>query len=135
MKDIVRLAWDSVWLLGDEIRAKCGFGRKCTSGFSASSTAEEVTEGIDGTGLTAIVTGLPISILMDVYAHFQWRFVISWGRTLCIPASVTTSRFHRYTLFLHRVRYTLFLHRFGYRSPISTVPLFNFICSRKKKKD
>ncbi|PRQ17656.1 putative very-long-chain 3-oxoacyl-CoA reductase [Rosa chinensis] len=27
------------------------------SGFSASSTAEEVTQGIDGTGLTAIVTG------------------------------------------------------------------------------
>ncbi|XP_048326286.1 short-chain dehydrogenase TIC 32, chloroplastic isoform X6 [Ziziphus jujuba] len=32
------------------------FGRKGPSGFSASSTAEEVTEGIDGTGLTAIVT-------------------------------------------------------------------------------
>ncbi|XP_022973002.1 short-chain dehydrogenase TIC 32, chloroplastic-like [Cucurbita maxima] len=31
--------------------------RKGPSGFSASSTAEEVTEGIDGTGLTAIVTG------------------------------------------------------------------------------
>jgi len=27
------------------------------SGFSSSSTAEEVTEGIDGTALTAIVTG------------------------------------------------------------------------------
>nr|GMC80743.1 short-chain dehydrogenase TIC 32, chloroplastic-like [Ipomoea batatas] len=33
------------------------FGRKGASGFSASSTAEEVTQGIDGTGLTAIVTG------------------------------------------------------------------------------
>ncbi|KAK7861016.1 short-chain dehydrogenase tic 32 [Quercus suber] len=33
------------------------FNRKGPSGFSASSTAEEVTEGIDGTGLTAIVTG------------------------------------------------------------------------------
>ncbi|XP_044469049.1 short-chain dehydrogenase TIC 32, chloroplastic-like [Mangifera indica] len=33
------------------------FSRKGPSGFSASSTAEEVTEGIDGTGLTAIVTG------------------------------------------------------------------------------
>ncbi|XP_061988052.1 short-chain dehydrogenase TIC 32, chloroplastic-like isoform X1 [Rosa rugosa] len=31
--------------------------RKGPSGFSASSTAEEVTRGIDGTGLTAIVTG------------------------------------------------------------------------------
>ncbi|KAG5563260.1 hypothetical protein RHGRI_005870 [Rhododendron griersonianum] len=30
---------------------------KGPSGFSASSTAEEVTQGIDGTGLTAIVTG------------------------------------------------------------------------------
>ncbi|GMY07241.1 transposon tx1 uncharacterized 149 kda protein [Fagus crenata] len=30
---------------------------KGASGFSASSTAEEVTEGLDGTGLTAIVTG------------------------------------------------------------------------------
>ncbi|XWS37861.1 hypothetical protein CRYUN_Cryun19dG0081700 [Craigia yunnanensis] len=33
------------------------FSRKGASGFSASSTADEVTEGIDGTGLTAIVTG------------------------------------------------------------------------------
>ena len=34
------------------------FSWKGPSGFSASSTAEEVTQGIDGTGLTAIVTGL-----------------------------------------------------------------------------
>ncbi|XP_024996343.1 short-chain dehydrogenase TIC 32, chloroplastic-like isoform X1 [Cynara cardunculus var. scolymus] len=33
------------------------FGRKGASGFSVSSTAEDVTAGIDGTGLTAIVTG------------------------------------------------------------------------------
>ncbi|KAL4603821.1 hypothetical protein ACB098_10G128900 [Castanea mollissima] len=33
------------------------FSWKGPSGFSASSTAEEVTKGIDGTGLTAIVTG------------------------------------------------------------------------------
>ncbi|KMT16356.1 hypothetical protein BVRB_3g055030 [Beta vulgaris subsp. vulgaris] len=33
------------------------FGKKGASGFSGSSTAEEVTNGIDGTGLTAIVTG------------------------------------------------------------------------------
>ncbi|KAK3020174.1 hypothetical protein RJ639_046982 [Escallonia herrerae] len=33
------------------------FGRKGPSGFSARSTAKEVTQGIDGTGLTAIVTG------------------------------------------------------------------------------
>jgi WW domain-containing oxidoreductase len=34
------------------------FGRrKGPSGFSSGSTAEEVTQGLDGTGLTAIVTG------------------------------------------------------------------------------
>ncbi|KAK8656106.1 hypothetical protein V6N13_108665 [Hibiscus sabdariffa] len=33
------------------------FSRKGPSGFSSSSTAEEVTQGIDGTGLTALVTG------------------------------------------------------------------------------
>ncbi|CAI9762424.1 unnamed protein product [Fraxinus pennsylvanica] len=33
------------------------FNRKGPSGFSSSSTAEEVTNGIDGSGLTAIVTG------------------------------------------------------------------------------
>ncbi|XP_060207066.1 short-chain dehydrogenase TIC 32, chloroplastic-like [Lycium barbarum] len=33
------------------------FGRKGASGFSTSSTAEQVTHGIDATGLTAIVTG------------------------------------------------------------------------------
>ncbi|XP_015888744.1 short-chain dehydrogenase TIC 32, chloroplastic isoform X4 [Ziziphus jujuba] len=41
------------------------FGRKGPSGFSASSTAEEVTEGIDGTGLTAIVTGASSGIGME----------------------------------------------------------------------
>ncbi|EPS64916.1 hypothetical protein M569_09862, partial [Genlisea aurea] len=33
------------------------FRRKASNGFSAASTAEEVTEGIDASGLTAIVTG------------------------------------------------------------------------------
>ncbi|PKA48048.1 Short-chain dehydrogenase TIC 32, chloroplastic [Apostasia shenzhenica] len=33
------------------------FSRKGPSGFSSSSTAEEVTDGIDGSGLTAILTG------------------------------------------------------------------------------
>ncbi|KAJ8771509.1 hypothetical protein K2173_026686 [Erythroxylum novogranatense] len=33
------------------------FARKGSSGFSSSSTAEEVTHGIDGSGLTAIITG------------------------------------------------------------------------------
>ncbi|KAK6936819.1 Short-chain dehydrogenase/reductase SDR [Dillenia turbinata] len=33
------------------------FSRKGPSGFSGRSTAEEVTQGIDGSGLTAIVTG------------------------------------------------------------------------------
>ncbi|XP_030551664.1 short-chain dehydrogenase TIC 32, chloroplastic-like [Rhodamnia argentea] len=33
------------------------FGWKGPSGYSARSTAEEVTQGIDGTGFTAIVTG------------------------------------------------------------------------------
>ncbi|EEF51204.1 short-chain dehydrogenase TIC 32, chloroplastic [Ricinus communis] len=33
------------------------FGWKGPSGFSASSTAEEVTQGIDGSSLTAIITG------------------------------------------------------------------------------
>ncbi|XVF12524.1 hypothetical protein REPUB_Repub08aG0125800 [Reevesia pubescens] len=33
------------------------FRRKGPSGFSSSSTAEDVTQGIDGSGLTAIVTG------------------------------------------------------------------------------
>ncbi|BAU02290.1 hypothetical protein VIGAN_11178900 [Vigna angularis var. angularis] len=35
----------------------CPFNRRGVSGFSWSSTAEEVTLGIDGTALTAIVTG------------------------------------------------------------------------------
>ncbi|KAL6558716.1 hypothetical protein OROMI_019066 [Orobanche minor] len=37
------------------------FGIKGKSGFSGSSTAEQVTKGIDGTGLVAIVTGLQMS--------------------------------------------------------------------------
>lgn len=33
------------------------FSRKGISGFSATSTAEEVTQGLDGSGVTAIITG------------------------------------------------------------------------------
>ncbi|XP_006352310.1 short-chain dehydrogenase TIC 32, chloroplastic-like [Solanum tuberosum] len=41
------------------------FGRKGTSGFSCCSTAEEVTQGINGFGLTAIVTGATSGIGME----------------------------------------------------------------------
>ncbi|XAR70282.1 Very-long-chain 3-oxoacyl-CoA reductase [Bertholletia excelsa] len=41
------------------------FGRKGPSGFSACSTAEEVTQGIDGAGLTAIITGASSGIGME----------------------------------------------------------------------
>ena len=49
------------------------FSRKGPSGFSASSTAEEVTKGIDGTGLTAIVTGL-----------FLFNFSLSGCSLICL---------------------------------------------------
>lgn len=41
-------------------------GWKGPSGFSGRSTAEEVTRGIDGSGLTAIITGLLISYLFMI---------------------------------------------------------------------
>ena len=53
------------------------FGKKGSSGFSSSSTAEEVTEGIDGNGLTAIVTGmffLALPVLRHLYAPFMLFF-------------------------------------------------------------
>ena len=42
----------------------------CPSGFSASSTAEEVTQGIDGSGLTAIVTGY-ISFFFSFFSFLK----------------------------------------------------------------
>ena len=50
------------------------FSRKGASGFSGSSTAEEVTQGIDGTGLTAIVTGHISSGLF--FGFVFWSFDI-----------------------------------------------------------
>ncbi|OVA14007.1 Short-chain dehydrogenase/reductase SDR [Macleaya cordata] len=41
------------------------FNRTGPSGFSSSNTAEEVTHGIDGTGLTAIITGASNGIGSD----------------------------------------------------------------------
>jgi len=66
------------------------FSRKGPSGFSSSSTAEQVTEGIDGSGLTAIVTGTD-SFLYSVYFHFFLLyfsvitcFCFEWGlESLC----------------------------------------------------
>lgn len=52
------------------------FGRKGPSGFSASSTAEEVTEGIDGTGLTAIVTGNSFGLSLYWIKIANWVVII-----------------------------------------------------------
>ena len=56
------------------------FWWKGASGFSAHSTAEEVTHGIDGTGLTAIVTGPLLLLLLraDIFNFFMiWvQFIV-----------------------------------------------------------
>jgi len=54
-----------VWVLG------C----KGESGFSANSTAEEVTQGVDGTGLTAIVTGATSGLGAEIARVFALRGV------------------------------------------------------------
>lgn len=46
---------------------------KGASGFSSSSTAEEVTQGIDGSGLTAIVTG---NIIFFFFSTFVKLIII-----------------------------------------------------------
>jgi len=46
------------------------FTGKGVSGFSWKSTAEEVTNGIDATGLTAIVTGISYFITTLSYPFF-----------------------------------------------------------------
>lgn len=51
------------------------FERKGPSGFSASTTAEEVTQGIDGTGLTAIVTGASGGIGVETTRVLAFRGV------------------------------------------------------------
>ncbi|KAJ8768525.1 hypothetical protein K2173_022624 [Erythroxylum novogranatense] len=51
------------------------FGWKGPSGFSASSTAEQVTYGIDGNGLTAIVTGASSGIGLETSRVFALRGV------------------------------------------------------------
>uniref|UniRef100_A0A7N1A515 Uncharacterized protein n=1 Tax=Kalanchoe fedtschenkoi TaxID=63787 RepID=A0A7N1A515_KALFE len=51
------------------------FGRKGPSGFSASSTAEQVTQGIDGAGLTAIVTGASSGIGVETTRVLAMRGV------------------------------------------------------------
>lgn len=61
------------------------FGRKGESGFSACSTAEEVTHGIDGHGLTAIVTGssllcpsLPPPLSLFLFYVFNKKIKVGW---------------------------------------------------------
>lgn len=50
-------------------------GWKGPSGFSASSTADQVTHGIDGTSLTAIVTG---------FFSYYYLFVFLVHENLCL---------------------------------------------------
>lgn len=48
-------------------------GMKGASGFGSSTTAEDVTQGIDATNITAIITGF----LMRIFVHFIMFFVFS----------------------------------------------------------
>ncbi|KAG4998993.1 hypothetical protein JHK87_020065 [Glycine soja] len=50
-------------------------GWKGQSGFSASSTAEQVTQGIDGTALTAIVTGATSGLGLEITRVLALRSV------------------------------------------------------------
>lgn len=52
-------------------------GWKGPSGFSASSTAEQVTQGIDGTGLTAVVTGCSFSSLF-LFLFFSFFLIFNF---------------------------------------------------------
>ncbi|XP_004298808.1 PREDICTED: short-chain dehydrogenase TIC 32, chloroplastic-like [Fragaria vesca subsp. vesca] len=51
------------------------FSKRGLSGFSGSSTAEEVTQGIDGTSLTAIVTGATSGIGLETLRVLALRGV------------------------------------------------------------
>ncbi|XP_027357805.1 short-chain dehydrogenase TIC 32, chloroplastic-like isoform X3 [Abrus precatorius] len=51
------------------------FNRKGASGFSSSSTAEDVTYGIDGSGLTALVTGASSGIGVETTRVLAMRGV------------------------------------------------------------
>ena len=96
----------------------------CPSGFSASSTAEEVTQGIDGSGLTAIVTGyisffffflffffenmgivpsvLLVSILIDKLMFHFWvdRFGLAWLTLFFL--NFTTIFFFKFFLYIFK---------------------------------
>jgi len=52
-------------------------GWKGASGFSATSTAEQVTQGIDGTALTAIVTGFSSLFPFYFSLHKNILFCVS----------------------------------------------------------
>ncbi|KAF5201252.1 Short-chain dehydrogenase tic 32 protein [Thalictrum thalictroides] len=66
------------------------FNRKRPAGFSSSSTAEEVTQGIDGTQLTAIVTGASSGIGVETTRVLALRgvHVVMGVRNMVAGASV-----------------------------------------------
>lgn len=54
------------------------------SGFSARSTAEQVTDGIDGSGLTAIVTGPFLSFFSSLCFFIRVGFGVNIYKYTCI---------------------------------------------------
>ncbi|GJV81955.1 short-chain dehydrogenase TIC 32, chloroplastic [Tanacetum coccineum] len=67
------------------------FGRKGESGFSASSTAEEVTDGIDGSGLVSIVTGATSGIGAETARVLALRGVHVVMASLFRPSTTHTN--------------------------------------------
>ncbi|KAG4380464.1 hypothetical protein GLYMA_16G181100v4 [Glycine max] len=69
------------------------FSRIGASGFSSYSTAKEVTHGIDGSGLTAIVTGIcaaPFALSKD---NIELQFAINYiGHFLLTNALLDTMK-------------------------------------------
>jgi len=83
------------------------------SGFGSASTAEQVTEGVDASNLTAIITGqFSFAISVSLFQHVQISFI--YTRIMVLFILFLTPHVINLISYVHRKQFLYFINLISY---------------------